>query len=262
MPCKIIKKGKFKLSKGINTSNNSGKIVFVIVILICVALLVVWFFIDMVDFAMNAETVSGTVSSVSERIETRGKRSSTIKTVCVDYIYDGAEYKSISLQGDLNDVFYKGKELTVYVDPDNARRVKSDRFSFLSFLFIVIFLAIIIFLLKVLFSSLSGIMSGGDKKRKKYIENGSLIIATVEDVIVNNGIQMDGKSLCYVRCSYKPEYSQIIRFFESHKMWSDCNMNTQTGDSVNVYILNNDYNDYYVDIEALQELAVNDYARV
>ena len=241
-------------------ANNTRKLRGVIVLMIGFILFIVWIFIGMIDFAITAEAVPAKVHSVSNEITSSNGKTSTRKSVRVDFTYEGVEYKSVSLLGDLSGVFYEGEQITVYVDPDDLNNVQPDRFSFSGFLWCVVLLALLVVMFRIVFSSASNVVtSGTDGKRKKYVENGRLVIATVEEV-VDTGIWTDGKTLCYLRCSGKVDGSQIIRFFESHKIWSDCKLNAKAGDSVNVYIMNNDYNNYYVDIEDLQKSMISDYS--
>lgn len=200
--------------------------------------LLVFLLVDTISFAPNAERVAGEISYV---INDDGEQN-----IFVNFDYNGTTYKDIKLDKNAGWNFYEGKEVNLYVNSEAVSDVRVSKFRWNIIPFLILFLAVGIFpILVILFNTSFNV----DKKRKKFMNNGKKIIATVDEVVISSRIVSYGRQASYLKCSYKDSLTGSKYIFKSHKQWDKGSLNALVGDYIPVYIINDDYSKYYVDVE-------------
>lgn len=151
-----------------------------------------------------------------------------------------------------NEIFITGEKLTLYANSKDTTDVKTARLPINVLFGLTLFLAFIIFPLVCVFSNSSFNVNG---KRKMLICNGKRIMATVDKIVVNYRIEINGNCSCYLNCSYDDRIEDCYYVFKSYKVWiHEGDLNIQVGDYIPIYVMPNDYSKYYVDIEGAYSL--------
>lgn len=99
----------------------------------------------------------------------------------------------------------------------------------------------------------------GDNKKKKLLQKGKVLLATVENVDWNTSYSVNGRNPYVIYCYYKDEYKDIIYRFKSENLWTDPFNTFPPGSEIEVYVDENDYSNYYVNPEKVGGQKIIDY---
>lgn len=182
--------------------NNSEKIVFA-----------VFFFIGMF-FVITGIIIKLTIFNFNNKIETIGE----IVRISDDYFYvsyevDDREYVS-KINGSNSD-YYVGKDIVIYYNPDNPRKIIDRDSRIIYFIFIG---------MGSLFA-LGGctyfvVNIRKNNKRKHLRETGSIIYADYVETRINAFITVNGKHPYNIICEYT-HYDGQRHKFKSQNLWYD-----------------------------------------
>lgn len=213
-------------------------VVFTIIGLITLAIAIVLVVLH-INFVANSDEVEAIVTDVYETRDSDGDR---VTHVFVTYEYEGNVYSNINYNGIGTSVL--GETVTIKVNRDDPRDISGG-----SSLLVAGFLCI--FTLAFGGIGISTLKKSKKKKRlkKMLLNEGRVILATVENIYVDRSITVNGRSPLRLTCSYTDSYSGMQYAFESEKVWNDLFAMYKRGMNVNVYVLGNDYSKYYVDLE-------------
>lgn len=191
-----------------------------------------------VRFYTGAVSLEGRITS----IETYREQN---EQAYVSYAYENQEYKNIALGG-VSSNMYEGEKITLYIDPQNPKNVKSK----LDF-----WLPPVIFLGFGILFSLIGWIPLLRKRRKKrknqwLRENGSVLYGVVERSDWNASYTVNGRHPFVIFCTYTDELSGTIYRFKSDNLWFDPDEHFPPGTPIKIYVKREDYSSYFVDVES------------
>ncbi len=172
--------------------------------------------------------------------------------VYVSYIVDGKKYESKLNSYSFN--FYEGKEIDIYYDKDNPRKigVKSLDLVFLIFPGIGLIFLII---------GGTGILIKTNKKKlEKYLkENGELIYANYVETVLNTSYRVNGKYPYNIICEWNDTLDNKKYIFKSKNIWINPEnlIEENNIEQFPVYINNNNKKKYVIDIDFLTENIVD-----
>lgn len=169
-------------------------------------------------------------------------------TVFVDYYYMGEEYKGIELDS-YSSSMREGDERVIYISPKNpTEAIDKQTTSMVRILMGGIFGGIggIFVIIGIAF-----IMSVTKKKAlaRRLKAAGYYIYAHIDCVDIT-GIRINNHPTFVIKCSCDNPYEGKTYKFKSEHIGFDPTMNIQ-GDSIKVYVDENDYSKYYVDLTGI-----------
>lgn len=85
---------------------------------------------------------------------------------------------------------------------------------------------------------------------KKLLDTGKHIVAKVSDVELDLAVRVNRRHPFVIICEYEDIYSGKIHVFRSNDIMG--NPGDIIGESINVYVDNDDWNKYYVDTDSFQ----------
>lgn len=231
------KKKKMKVY-GINKSKTGT-----ILLLICLffAMIIGSVLFDTISFAKNAEEVEAKVSYTTIERSSRKKKKSK-KVMYIDYEYNGKKYDDVKISKDVPSTADEGEMITVYVTPYNPSVVRSYRVSASDIVGVGIFALVMGFSVYVFSISFN-------KKRKNPYKTGKLIMATVDEIMIDYNITVNKDNRRNIRCSYIDIFTGQRYEFVSNKVWCRLEDIFAVGDQIPVYVMPNDYSKYYVELE-------------
>lgn len=221
-------------------------IVGVILIIACIC-----FTISGIKFDKISEEISGIIVDIESYRDSDGDRH---YQAYVDYEYQGQKYNDVNLNS-YSSSMYVGKEITLKIDPENPRKVKTPHSDLL--VSIILGGMGIVFALLGIIPTVAGIRNAA--KKKELRENGRYIYATVERIGINHGYSVNGVHPFVVYCNYQDEYSGVLYKFKSDNIWTDPYPILQEGSSIRIYVDGQDYSKYHVDVESSLQGKVVDY---
>lgn len=185
------------------------------------------------------------VDAVIAYIDTYGDEGGT---VFVDYYYMGEEYKGIELDS-YSSSMRVGDEIVVFISPKNpTEAIDKNTTSMVRILMGGIFGGIggIFVIIGIAF-----IMSVTKKKSlaRRLKEIGYFVDARIDCVDIT-GIRINNHPTFMIRCTYDNPYDGKTYKFKSEHIGFDPTMNIQ-GDTIRVYVDENDYSKYYVDLTGI-----------
>lgn len=195
------------------------------------------------------------IRGVIESIETyRKSNGDTSHRVYVSYTYDGRQYKNMQVNF-YSAGMYEGKEIALLCDPRNPDRVVVKG----SDLFTIILLTV----MGIIFSCvgiISTIRTVRNKTRKKKVRNtGRALYAIVDEVAYNTSFTLNGRHPYVIYCSYRDDYRNIVYRFKSENLWVNPEPYLTAGSTIKVYVEENNYKNYYVDTESMNQGKIVDY---
>lgn len=195
------------------------------------------------------------IRGVIESIETyRKSNGDTSHNVYVSYTYGGRQYKNMQVNF-YNTGMYEGKEITLLCDPRNPDRVVVKG----SNLFAIILLTV----MGIIFSCVGIIpliRTVRNKTRKKKVRNtGRALYATVDEIMYNTSLTLNGRHPYVIYCSYRDDYRNIVYRFKSENLWVNPEPYLTAGSTIKVYVEENNYKNYYVDTESMNQGKIVDY---
>lgn len=202
-------------------------------------------------FQMGAVPVAATISSIESY---QGSDGDMRHRVCVDYNFQGREYKEMPLNY-FSSGMYVGQELTLYCDPAQPAKVRAKGAMMLA--------PLILAFMGVIFTLIGGLpmlhFAKKNRCRKKLLQSGRALYAEVEGVDFNTSYTVNGRHPYVLYCHYRDPYSDITYRFKSDNLWTDPAPYFPAGAEVEVLVMEGDYSTYHVNVERVLESRVVDY---
>lgn len=234
-------------------NENWVNILFGVFALVGTILLVVCFFVtkSSIAFEKKAINITGTIVDIESYRDSDGDRH---YTAYVDYEYEGQEYLDVRLSyySSSMDV---GDVISLKIDPEKPGRVKAKNES--------LFACIMLGVLGIAFSLFGFIpliknLRNGNRV-KELRERGRYIYGIVERVDINYNYSMNGRHPFVLYCYYEDEYSGTVYKFKSDNIWTDPTPVLPEGSQVRIFIKDNDYSNYHVDVMSSLQNRIVDY---
>lgn len=197
----------------------------------------------------NRIQTQGTITQIETYRDSEGVIS---HSVFVSYNVEGKEYET-RLNGYV-DSFYEGKEIEIYYDKNNPRKIGANSLDIVTLIFPVFGL--------IFFSiGLIGIIFNINKKKKeKYLkENGDQIYAKYIETIVNVNYAVNGRHPYNIICEWENPSDNKKYIFRSGNIWINPEniINEKNIKMFPVYIKRDDIKEYAVDIQQIEEYVVD-----
>ena len=202
-------------------------------------------------FQEMGEEIQAEITDILKYRDSRGKNR---YEVYVDYIYDGKSYRNIRLNS-YSGGMDEGKEIAILCDPENPEHIE-------------------ILDGKMVFGIVVGIMGGAllvgaaipvivtgrrTARKKKVMSDGKMLYAVIEKIDLNTGFTINGKNPYVIYCTFKDDFKDVIYRFKSDNIWTNPNLVLKEGDTIPVYVDENDFSCYCVDTEKVLKGRVIDY---
>ena len=188
----------------------------------------------------TAEKVTGTITGI---YSSRGDDTNGNSSITVAYTYNGKQYETGL--SEYSSSMWVGKDITLYVNRDNPRKVRTEELLFLPTLILAI--------IAVPFLVIGGIfllITMKQRKKKEYLmQHGKRIMAEVTGGSRNLNYTVNGRHPWKLECRYEDVFSGEIYLFSSSNVWMDPEL--YIGRQVTVYVDGDNYRKYYVDVESL-----------
>ena len=173
--------------------------------------------------------------------------------VFVEYVYEGYTHE-VKVH---SNTYHKevGDTVILYVNPDSPREVRLKNLDYL-FSFIPIGIGLVFFMI----GAIPMLLGGGKKSKQRMLkETGQRLSATIDDIVVNYNFNVNGRHPYRILCSYKESYSGVTYCFKSDNIWIDPYLVCDKGSAIDVYVEQDHYKKYFVDVDALAENRIEDY---
>lgn len=220
-----------------------------IIVGICILVTGILMFMSAIRFKENGTAVLGVITKIESHHNSEGENS---HTVYVSYEYGGSIYSDVRLNS-YSSSMYEGKEITLYCDPDNPRRIQTDSMLYLG--------PGILMGIGCIFMLVGGgiliPMAVKSLKGKKVRELGKSIYAVVEQIGYNANFSVNGAHPYVIYCTYRDDYRDITYRFKSENLWSDPSVVFPVGSTIEVKVMENDYSSYYVNTEELDRRVID-----
>ena len=201
-------------------------------------LIVAIFEVYAVNYKAGALKVEGTVEAVGSGTD-------------VSYIYNGESLTAHLTESSSNT--RPRDSITLYVDKENPHKVKSS----LTFLiFPLVFGCVGVPFLGIGIGFLIAVGVSG-KKRKDLLVNGRKLYAEVTGGRINYSQSVNGRHPSKLECRYADPVTGEEYHFSSRNVWFDPEL--YVGQQVTVYVKQDDYSKYYVDISGLDDSNIHDF---
>lgn len=203
------------------------------------------------DFKQNAVEVTAEISDIESYRDSDGD---THHNVFINYEFDGETYTDMPLN-EYNSNMYIGKEITILCRPDQPGRAMTSTGIYLGGGILlgmgIIFASVGI--IPIIVSLVKG------SRQKNLLSTGSVLYATVDDIVYNTSYSVNGQHPYVIYCSYKDEYSNITYRFKSNNLWTDPSLIFPVGSTITVHVDPNDYSKHYVNAEKSISERIVDY---
>lgn len=204
------------------------------------------------EFREQAIEINGKITMIDVYRDSDGDEN---YTVYVDYRYDGQDYQNVEIN-EYSSSMEEGELIKLLIDPDNPSEAKTLKGDLLVGIFMLLF--------GVVFGAV-GIVSvvsiiKAIKKKKLLLQQGKSIYAIVEKVDLNYDYSVNDRHPYVLYCKYTDDYSNTTYEFTSDSFWTDPYPYLQQGSEVRVYVNNQDYSQYFVDVESSLQGKIADYA--
>lgn len=218
-----------------------------------IILLVVCFFITKsnIEFEKKAVTITGVITDIDTYRDSDGDKH---YVAYANYSYEGKKYENVRLSYSSSSMRVR-QSITLKIDPDDPYIVKTEGES--------IFASILLGAMGLAFSLL-GIIPlinclRNNVRTNNLIQQGRYIYGIVENIELNYCISVNGKHPYVLYCYYEDAYSGTIYKFKSDNIWTDPTPGLPIGSQVRIYVKNNDYSDYHVDVNGSLQCKIVDY---
>lgn len=211
-----------------------------IIMVIVGATIFVWF----INVKNNSIETKAVITDVDRYYSSSGGNRRA--AIYIQYFVEGKEYNTV--------VHYyvsgmqRDDEITVYCDKNNPKKVYTNGIiiapSIISLLGIVFFLVGLIPI----------VLIGKKKKlRANLIESGRKIYADISEIAVNWTYSANRRHPFNIICQWNDTSSGIVYLFKSNNIWFDPEniIEEQNIKQLPVYIDENDYKKYYVEIDGI-----------
>lgn len=217
--------------------NNASEVIGILFTVMGLALIIgaVCSFITGISFNSKMPETTAIITDI-----VRHKKS---HTVWIEYTVDGNTYeKSLGYYSSSMNI---GDEVKIHYDPSNPSRFKKVGYIHN---IIIIFFGDIFGGIGIWFAA----KSIKDKKRKKFlIDNGTVVYATIKEVMKDRSTKVNGRHPYMIRCEVYDQYSQQILSYTSESCFND--LYSFIGADVKVYVDPASPSNAYVDIQSLVE---------
>lgn len=222
--------------------SNDGLTISIFFMLVGIGLIVGGIFLGIKNtkFKNNSDKIRGRVASVETYRDSDDEKHTK---VYVNYKYKGNNYEYVELSGDTKKD--EGEFITLYVNKDNPSDVRSS-------VDYIATIALVLMGLIPLFIGGVGIKLEVSKKKEiksTHKTEGEVVIATVDDIIQDMEVSVNGRSPYILRCSYTDKDTGKIYEFKSERIWDYSEITLVSGDSVRVNIFSGNFNNYYVNVK-------------
>lgn len=204
---------------------------------------------DTLQFRSRAVEVSGQIERIETTWDSDGESS---HDVYVTYTYNGDTYHNVRINT-YSSSMYEGKTISLFCDQNNSGRVKVKSTLYLGAIFCLVIGAIF----SVTGGALSAFKLAKAGRKRKLIQRGTTLYATVEEISCNKGYSVNGRHPFVIYCSYRDEYRDVTYRFKSENLWTDPSLVFSIGSTIPVLVDGTDYSHYYVNTEELEKKIVD-----
>ncbi|MDE7252062.1 MAG: DUF3592 domain-containing protein [Acetatifactor sp.] len=214
------------------------------VFLIAGVCMFIWGFcwlISTFQFKATAVKVPGEITRMDSAYDDDGDEH---YSVFVSYEYNGKKYEDIRINS-YSSSMYMGKKMSLYCDPENPGHVEVGSMLFFPSVFLLIM------------GAAFALIGGGvtirtmvvSFQRKRINEQGISIYATVEEIVYDTSVAVNGRHPYTIICTYRDDYKDITYRFKSENLWFDPSPVLPVESTIEVKVDANDYSKYYVNVE-------------
>lgn len=208
---------------------------------VCMFIWGVCWLISTFQFRATAVKVPGEITRMDSAYDDDGKEHFS---VFVSYEYNGKKYEDIRINS-YSSSMHMGKKMSLYCDPENPGHVEVGSMLFFPSVFLLIM------------GAAFALIGGGitirtmvvSFQRKKINEQGISIYATVEEIIYDTSVAVNGRHPYTIICTYRDDYKDITYRFKSQNLWFDPSPVLPVESTIEVKVDANDYSKYYVNVE-------------
>lgn len=173
-------------------------------------------------------------------------------SVFVSYEYNGERYENVRLNS-YSSSMYEGKKISLYCDPESPRHIQAGSMLYFAPVFLLAM------------GTVFALVGGGIliptiitvSNRKKIREQGISIYATVEEIVYDTSIAVNGRHPYAIYCTYRDDYKDVTYRFKSGELWSDPSAVFPVGSMIEVKVDANDYSKYYVNVDEMEKKIVD-----
>ena len=205
-------------------------------------------------FAKTADEVTATITDIKEyRTENSDGETEYDHDVFVRYEYEGYTHDvKLSIYSSSMRV---GKNITLLVDPDNPRKVKVKGLESWPAL-IPIGIGLVFALIGIIPLI---VIRKNERKARLLMQNGRRLQAVIDEIKENTTISVNDSHPFVIYCSYDDGLGGNVYHFKSGNIWSDPYEVCDVGSVIDVWVKQDDYSQYYVDVDALVERRIMEY---
>lgn len=206
------------------------------------------------NYEKDSVEITGTISSIEGYKDIDDE---LYHEVYVDFSYNGKEYKNVPLS-EYDNTMYEGKKIQLLFNPEADRIVRTKSMMNLSTL--VTGLIGAIFLVMGIAGMIStAILTRKGNHDKELLKTGKRIEATVESIELDTFITVNGRHPYIVICTYTDIFTGMQYRFKSKRLMRNPELVLKPGDTVDVYVNENDYSKHYVAVEEKMATRVLDF---
>lgn len=216
---------------------------------VCMFIWGIGWLISATQFKATAVKVPGEITRIDSAYDDDGDEHFS---VFVSYEYNGERYEDVRINSYSNSM-YEGKEISLYCDPDKPRHVQVSSMLY----FPPIFLLAMGSIFALVGGSFTVSVIINSHKRKRLMQQGISIYATVEEIEYDTNITVNGKHPFTIYCTYRDEYKDVTYRFKSESLWSDPSAVFPVGSMIKVMVDANDYSKYYVNVEEAEKRVID-----
>ncbi len=197
------------------------------------------FVVNLLVFKEKAVKVEAEVVDVRIEYDSDGDK---YKEVYVTYEYEGRLYEYVELKDKTKKD--EGSIISIYVNPEKPYKPRAS---------VVPIGGIILICMSLVIMIITGPGYGDiikeKKNRKKLMAEGMVIQAIVDTISYDDSLTVNGRNPYILKCYYDNIYSGGRYDFTSESVWNNLEFYFKPGDLIDVYVLHDDYNRYYIDLE-------------
>ena len=233
--------------------NKTLNIIFTIFAFVGILVMVIGvvIFVKFQQFSKKADEVTAIITDIQEYRSTNSDGETEYNhVVFVRYDYEGYTHDvKLSVYSSSMRV---GKSITLLVDPDNPRKVKVKGLESWPAL-----IPIGIGLIFALVGIIPLIVMGKKERKASFLmQNGRRLQAVIDEIKENTTISVNDSHPYIIYCSYDDGLGGNVYHFKSGNIWSDPYEVCDVGSVIDVWVNQDDYSQYHVDVDALVERSI------
>lgn len=206
------------------------------------------------NYEKDSIEITGTISSIESY---KDQNDELYHEVYVDFTYNGKEYRNVQLS-EYSSNMYEGKTIQLLFNPEADKIVRTK--SMIHFSTLVTSLIGTIFLVIALAGIIStAILTKKGNHGKELLKTGKRVEAKVESIETDTFITINGRHPYIVICTYTDIFTGIQYRFKSGRLMRNPEPALKTGDTIDVYVNENDYSKHYVAVEEKMAARVVDF---